>query len=118
MNFRFFSSIGLGSRSGKWPSGVQYVLTRSSGSWSSSGPTIGPPMPLPPSATTFIRLDVRRVDERHRHPFWKSALMSTSSDDPPPGGSGMPSCTIRRMSWMPESPERAIAPSRTSFAPV
>ena len=117
MNLRFFSSIGLGSRSGKWPSGVQYVLTRSSGSWSSSGPTIGPPMPLPPSATTFIRLTFDGSMNAIA-PFWKSALMSTSSDDPPPGGSGMPSCTIRRMSWMPESPERAIAPSRTSFAPV
>ena len=31
---------------------------------------------------------------------------------------GSPSSSKRRMSWMPSSPESAIAPSRTSLAPV
>jgi hypothetical protein len=76
-----------------------------------------PAMPLPPSQTTFIGLtfagSMNFIAASRNGPE-----MSTSSDDPPPGASGRPSCTIRRISWMPESPDRAIAPSRTSLAPV
>ena len=60
MNSRFSGSSGLGSWSGKFPSGVQYVSISSRFSLSSSGPTIGPAMPLPPSSTTFSL----RGDER------------------------------------------------------
>ncbi len=45
--------------------------------------------------------------------------MSTCSSCPGWAPSGaVPSSTSLRMSWIPESPESAIAPSRTSFAPV
>ena len=56
MNSRFSGSIGLGSWSGKLPSGVKYASIRSSPSRCSSGPTIGPAIPLPPSTTTFSGL--------------------------------------------------------------
>src|SRR3954454_5671731 len=46
---------------------------------------------------------------------WNSPEMSTSSASPPPGGSPMPDSTIRRMSWIPESPDSAIRPSPTSL---
>ncbi len=50
---RFSGSSGLGSWSGNSPSGVQYIWIVSRPRRSSSGPTIGPAMPLPPSTTTF-----------------------------------------------------------------
>src|SRR5204863_527971 len=53
MNVRFSGSSGFGSWSGNSPSGSQYVVTCSIGSWSSSGPTIGPAIPFPPSSTTL-----------------------------------------------------------------
>ena len=49
---------------------------------------------------------------------WNSGAMSTSSDEPPPGASPSPASISLRMSWMPSSPDSAMAPSRTSFAPV
>ena len=53
---RFSSSSGFGSWSGNSPSGVQYRVSIESGSVSRIGPTITPPIPLPPSSTTFIGL--------------------------------------------------------------
>ncbi len=55
---RFSASSGLGSWSGKLPSGVQYSSISSGPSRSSSGPTIGPAIPLPPSSTIVSGRDI------------------------------------------------------------
>ena len=81
---RFSSSSGFGSWSGNSPFGVKYISSRSSGSRSRIGPTIGPAMPLPPSTTTFIGFTlVGSMKER----AWarNSSQTSTSSSAPPPG---------------------------------
>ena len=75
-------------------------------------------MPLPPSTTTFIGLTFAG-SMNFIAASWNSAAMSTSSDEPPPRpASPRPASISARMSWMPSSPDSAIAPSRTSFAPV
>ena len=50
----------------------------------------------------------------------KSSLTSTCSSPPrrSAGGPGSPAVTMSRISPMPESPDSASAPRRTSFAPV
>ena len=74
-------------------------------------------MPLPPSTTTFIGLIAlasMKVMARSR----KAGAMSTSSTLPPRGAFGSPARIRSRIRVMPVSPERASAPSRTSFTPV
>ncbi len=117
MNSRFSGRRGLGSWSGKLPSGFQYVVIRSSPSFSSSGPTIGPAMPLPPSQTTRSGL-MALASITPSACSWKSSKISTSSVLPPPGGSGSPSSIFAFTSPIPASPERASAPRPTSLAPV
>ena len=117
MNWRFSGSSGLGSCPGKLPSGVKYVSTRSSFRCRRSGPTIGPAMPFPPSTTTFSGFTTAGSMNASAA-FWNFDQISTTSLVPPPGAFGMPASIWRRMSWMPASPERAIAPFFTSFAPV
>ena len=89
-------------------------------------------MPLPPSTTTFrgppLRERIVSGSMKRSAAAWNSSYRSTSSTLPVPvpvvpsaGAADAPpsSASIsRRMSWMPSSPDSAIAPSRTSFAPV
>ena len=75
---RFSSSSGFGSWSGNSPSGTKYIFSSSSGSRSRIGPIIGPPIPLPPSTTTFIGLT---ASGSMKPSAWArySSQMSTSS---------------------------------------
>ena len=114
---RFSCSSGFGSWSGNSPSGTKYISSSSSGSFSRIGPTIGPPIPLPPSTTTFIGFTaLGSMNES----AWarNSSQMSTSSSEPPPGASPSPATIRSRTSPIPASPESGSAPSRTSFTPV
>ena len=114
---RFSSSSGFGSWSGNSPFGSKYIFSSSSGIFSRIGPTIGPPMPLPPSTTTFIGLT---APTSMKLSAWRrnSSQMSTSSSSPPPGASPRPPSISAFTSPIPASPESGSAPSRTSFTPV
>ena len=87
-------------------------------------------MPFPPSTTTVSGRAVRTASASMKRSAaaWNSPYRSTSCSVPrgaplavgaagrPPGASSR--SIVSRMSWMPLSPDSAIAPSRTSFAPV
>jgi hypothetical protein len=89
------------------------------GNESSSGPTIGPAMPFPPSSTTFI---ARRRSGSMKPSAARLNSSPTSSRLIEPGSAtgspGPPAETMSRSSPIPASPESAIAPRRTSLAPV
>ena len=74
-------------------------------------------MPLPPSTTTFSGLTAAGSMNASAA-FWNFDQMSTISLVPPPGAFGIPASISRRMSWIPASPDSAIAPFLTSLAPV
>ena len=83
-------------------------------------------MPLPPSTTTFsVALTARTASasmkrERRRLELLVEVhlLERAGVDARRAPFAASPLRSSRRMSWMPESPDSAIAPSRTSLAPV
>ena len=86
---------------------------------SSSGPTIGPAMPLPPSTTTFSGL-TRDGSMNRSAASWNSAVdVDLLARCPPPGASGRPAA-ISRADVLDArvARQRDRARARTSFAPV
>jgi hypothetical protein len=86
---------------------------------SSSAPTIGPAMPLPPSSTTFIAATLL-ASMKPSASFRKSSPISSVVMSPgcSAGGPGSPAMTMSRISPMPDSPESGSASRFTTLAPV
>ena len=84
---------------------------------SSSGPTIGPAMPLPPSTTTFSGLTA--VGSMNDSACALEVVVDVDRLDRAAAGRrrGSPASIAARTSPIPASPESASAPSRTSLTP-
>ena len=119
MNCRFSGSSGLGSWSGKSPSGVQYVSTRSSAEPLEQRADHRAGHAVAAVDDDLQRLDRSRVDELAARRAGTPRRCRPPRPSRRPGGS--PSPVLDHRGGCPgcrESPDSAIAPRSTSFAPV
>ena len=118
MNSRFSGSSGFGSWSGNSPFGVQYAVSSSQAETLEQRPDHRPCHPVAAVDDDPQRLDRVRVDESERR-LVELVEQLDLLDSPAAGRLARDRASIIRCtSPIPASPDSAIAPRLTSFAPV